>query len=263
MMTSIDSDAIKYFLQLCEKLNLLVSGDSEFLSKLDEAVFDFDNKTLDDLYYDTGLEKSDFYAQYYDEFDKIMFLMGFSETEWVDGECPAKHLYYETPWEEGGLTYDALHATNDFWWFLVVMIQRFGSSSTERSFDVMNRLLSHENVTSLIKKWMSPLSVLTTRLDLMREYESKNVKNFAKEDFSSVDLSNLKSIDITNIPEYDLDEYVHWEGNYYKPMDVWLAITASGGFAQALEKQDLEPKVTNSNVLLDKKKKPYKIGKKL
>lgn len=263
MMTSIDSDAIKYFLSLCKKLGILVSTDEKFLEKLDSAVFNFENSNLEDLHYDTGLEKSEEYMRNYLEFDKMMFLMGFSETQWFDGECPAKHLYHETPWEEAGLVYDALQDTGDFWWFLVLMTQRFGSSSTERANEVMERILMHEDVYTALTRWMHPLSILTTRLALMMEYEKRKSENFTKEDFSSVDFTRLKSIDIDTIPEYDLDEYVFWQGRYYEPKDVWLAITASGGFAQALERQDLEPKVTNANVLADKKKKPYKIGKKL
>lgn len=69
-------------------------------------------------------------------------------------------------------------------------------------------------------------------------------------------------VPIPDLPAYleGTEAVVEYAGKHYSTVDVLRAITAAGGVAQALETQDLEPKVTNSgkDYLKDKKKKKKK-----
>ena len=68
----------------------------------------------------------------------------------------------------------------------------------------------------------------------------------------------LEPLDTSFIPEYlmsDNDQIFYVDGKPYLKIDFLRAITAAGGVAQTLEKQDLEGKVTNANDKSDNKKR--------
>lgn len=68
--------------------------------------------------------------------------------------------------------------------------------------------------------------------------------------------NDLEPLDTSYIPEYllmDNPHIIYKNGKPYLKLDIMQAITAAGGLAQTLERQDLEGKMTNVGRLSDKK----------
>lgn len=79
---------------------------------------------------------------------------------------------------------------------------------------------------------------------LASEYDAQK-PNSVDEDI----IKSLDPVDISSIPEYVIDSLYRHGSYYYKPSDIRKMITASSQTAQALERQDLEDKITPTNTL--------------
>lgn len=210
-------------------------------------------------YFDMKLPKSEDYLAWYDRFEETIEELGMGLSEFHGSvSSTSRSTYISTPWDSW--SYERLKETNDYFWFLVVTLQRFGCSTEYQISEVRETLsrlyeLGHENLFNM--EWFQPLNTWITTQHLKEEYGSKlTVKSLSNTSFSNVNFSLLEPDDVTAIPEYDLsDDYVVNNGNFYHKDKVLLAITAAGGMAQALERQDLEPKVTSVAQLLGKTKK--------
>lgn len=226
----------------------------DFYVSLSKAVYEFEDKELSEYYVDMQLPKSEKYLKWFDDFTRLFWQLGLSDSMINEEDAGLRVFYQSAPWENE--YYEKLQETNDFWWFLVCMIQKFGSSSevstAYETRKVFEEVVIKEKFEGFDLNWFENLHTWFLRNKMMKEYKNSVPK---QEEVFNVDFSQLKSVDINNIPEYDLDEYFYFNGDYYDPIEVRLAITASGGLAQSLERQDLEGKVTTASSLLKKKKK--------
>lgn len=240
----------------------------EFSEKLEEAVYAF-NYDLEDnydaYYFDMNVEKSDEYVKNFDNFSDFMWDIGLGNSEAYFDRDEGFHAIYEgpNPWEDD--LYYELKETGDYWWFLVCMIQKISSPCGEWFTPNMSDVIEilEENYKNSDNgfsfEWFLPLKSFLVSQKIMNEYKNYTIKSIESMS-SSVDFSSLAEVDLTNIPEYEIeDSYIENEGKYYDPLDVYRAITAAGGMAQALERQDLEDKITTVNSLTKKKKKNKKI----
>lgn len=244
----------------------------EFINKLSDAVvtdYSYNLEEVDDgeeektefnpyeHYYNMKLPKSSEYLLWFDNFNDGMNKMGLGISEWYESTTASNRAFFiKEPWET--FSRERLEKTGDYFWFLVAFIQKFGSPSQYEASDVRKICEELDSLGHNIEfsmKWFEPLRVWISTRRLHDEFSGKTMKSL-NIDFSNVDFSLLEPDDITAIPEYDLeDEYLSDNGNFYHKDKVLLAITASGGLAQALERQDLEPKITNVSTLLGKHKK--------
>lgn len=214
---------------------------------------------LYDFYYDMKLPKSDIYMVWFKAFSDTYEELGLELSEFGgDFDSTGDYLFTSPPWETFSL--ERLEQTKDYFWFLVLLIQKFGSSTEFSPYDVKAIFLKLDE-KGYTKKfnfdWFKPLEVWMTSHHMMNEFRSNKIslKSLTSEDFSKLDFSSIKPDDINEIPEYEINEtYFNVNDNYYHVDKVLLAISAAGGMAQALERQDLEPKVTTVSSLLKKKK---------
>jgi hypothetical protein len=232
---------------------------NEFFERLKEC-FVKDDSFSEDIYsgyYNMGLPKTKNYISYYDAFELFLSDVGLSDSEWDgDIEHSSRIPYVNAPWESWG--YERLEKTDDYFWFLVLLMQRMGSLTEYEYIDLMGGLkaLYERGYTEKFDiKWFEPLQnwIIAKRMGDEIANSKISIKSF------SLPISIMKGFepdDVSSIPEYDIDEnYLIIDGSFYHRDKVMLAITASGGFAQALERQDLEPKITNVASLLGKRKR--------
>lgn len=236
----------------------------EFSEKLENAVYHYKYENIEDYYFNMGIKKSSEYATWLERYTNYMWDIGLGSSEgYFTNE--GSHAVYVAglPCEDDYLF--ELEETSDYWWFLVSVIQKF-SSPCEQGW-VPNMWEIEERVEETYKNftgdfsfdWFLPLKNYITAVKLAYDYKNKTMKSVSLENFSNLDFSLIKPADLSNIPEYDIeDSFIHHNGKYYEIMDVFLAITASGGMAQALERQDLEPKVTTVHNILKRKNKEKK-----
>lgn len=222
----------------------------------------FNGEYAKDCYMNLNLPKSDAYMHHLNYFIELMNKSGYSSYwEYDYYEIPSnKSEFSEMAWEKNGTTYELLRETGDYWWFLVAFSQVY-SSWLYMSFGELNRFLHSVNqkgMKGFSEDWFVPLKTFYAREEIRVEFENSKNKSFDKSTLKNVDFSTLNSVNVNYIPEYDLDDYVENEGNFYDPFDVYLAITASGGFAQSLERQDLEGSVENIGKMIKKRKKKVK-----
>jgi hypothetical protein len=103
--------------------------------------------------------------------------------------------------------------------------------------------------------WFLPLRDYFNAKKLEAEFSNKSLKSISSQ-YENVDFSTIKEVDVSAVPEYELEDgFVNYGNRYYNRFDVLLAITAAGGLAQSLERQDLEGKVTTVGRLRKNKKK--------
>lgn len=176
-----------------------------------------------------------------------------------------KTEFYNEEWREGGVTYELLRETNDYFWFLVALFQVYCSCNYVPWEDLNDSLMEIDDsgFKGFSFDWFTPLKTWVFREKMRIEFEKSSKKEFIenKSVLKNVDFSSLVSVDVNEVPEFELDDYVEHDGLLYDPFDVYLAITAAGGLAQSLERQDLEGSVTNVGKMLkkelkNKKKKP-------
>jgi hypothetical protein len=236
---------------------------AEFLAdRLDEVFFSRESyEILSDYYVDLGIPNSEVYVSWYDELSNALEKMGMGNSAYYgpmyNGEAYHHVLFELAPWDNE--FYEELKSTNDYWWFLVCLFSKIGSVTIDGlgATHVAEILLKieDEKIGGYSSNWLKPLDIWIKKFQLMEEYKNISLKSISDFNLSNLDLSNIDFVDITNIPEYELDKYIGYDGKYYEPFELFKAITASGGFAQALEKQDLEPRVANVNSILRKNKK--------
>lgn len=240
----------------------------DFSEKLENAVYSYNYDLYDnytEYYFDMGIEKSKSYFEYYKNFTDYMWDIGLGVSEAYFAKDEGFHSIYEgdNPWEND--FYFKLEETGDYWWFLVCMIQKVSSpcsdgftpNASEVIEEIEKTYKNSDNGFSF--EWFLPFKSFLVSQKIMNEYKNYTIKSIESMS-SSVNFSSLAEVDLTNIPEYEIeDSYIENEGKYYDPLDVYRAITASGGMAQALERQDLEDKITTVNSLTKKKKKNKKI----
>jgi hypothetical protein len=236
---------------------------NDFVDSLYKAVY-FDGYyqpgSIYDSYFNMKLPKSEIYMVWYEVFNNTLTELGMDESEFVgDMDSTGDFLFREAPWET--FSYSRLKETNDYFWFLVLFIQKFGST-TQYTADDVKRVLINLYDKGYTKKfdfdWFKPFEVWMTSNYMMKDFYNRkfSLKSLGLDDFSKLDFSEIQPDAITDIPEYEINEtYFNINDNYYHVDKVLLAISASGGLAQALERQDLEPKVTTVSSLLNKKKK--------
>lgn len=85
-----------------------------------------------------------------------------------------------------------------------------------------------------------------------KELKAKAIAYILQQDYQGVTIKsvpeNVEPIDISNIPDYLLEDnpqIIMKDSKVYLKIDVEKAITAAGGLAQTMERQDLEGKTTN------------------
>lgn len=281
-LVGIHEQASHHFFELLEQVGVIddssetkkwteiLSSYTQHASNIGSDYFSGDeDSTLDDFYRDMNLEKSDKYIVWFDTFSEIMSAFGDVEYESDLDDMPPQHNWWvdECPWEPSysdtsGSTYLKLKETGDFFWFLIVCIQRLGSVvglSWRDIYSVKKVLVevSQDHKDAIDWSIFYPLNSWISAKSLESSFKKRSLKSVSK-DLQSINLNleEINAIDVHEIPEFDLEEnYIRYENNYYEVGDVVRAITASGGLAQSLERQDLEPKVTTVNSLLKKKKK--------
>jgi hypothetical protein len=214
-------------------------------------------------YVDMGAPKSSLYYEYYKKIHKLIQFMGESRSEWYGKEYGLR-VFYETentPWETYSI--ERLKRTEDFYWFLVLVIQRIGSCTSKYGDHILANLekIGKSIPGTFSLNWFSPFYRWFDRNKLMSEFSSIQ-KSINTDDFIPENYSYINPVDSSEIAEYDVgDRYRVFDGKYYDVMDIALAITASGGLAQSLERQDLEPSVTGVGKILRAKKKKLKLTK--
>ncbi len=85
-----------------------------------------------------------------------------------------------------------------------------------------------------------------------KELKAKAIAYILQQDYHGVTIKSVpkgvEPIDISNIPDYLLEDnpqIIMKDSKVYLKIDVEKAITAAGGLAQTMERQDLEGKTTN------------------
>lgn len=236
----------KWFNKLMNSLGFIVS--SPLKEKSDALKF----------YVNMSLSKSDDYMKWFHTFKKGIENLGFENTEYYD-KMKRVYIHEEIPWEEGGVLYDLLDETGDYFWFICLLYSRYGSivdATFPDLFKIYGNMIEKGHKEVFDMEWFDPLRtfIKTNRLRDEFEYKNVSIKSF---DFSKADFSKIEPDDISNIPEYDIEDmFIEKDGDFYSIDKALLAITASGGLAQSLERQDLEPSITNvSNMIKRKKKK--------
>jgi hypothetical protein len=226
-----------------------------------EDLFWDDDGNIYKGHFEMNLPKSDEYLRWYEAFNETLLDLGMGLSEWYESLIGNRSHYVISPWEDYSL--ERLKETGDYFWFLVLFLQRFGSSSEYETSEVRDTIvnlyeLGHEERFNIA--WFKPLDVWMKAQMLRDEFNSRGtMKSFSNVDFSNVDFTTLEADDVSAIPEYDVDDnFISRDGKFYHRDKVLLAITAAGGFAQALERQDLEPKITNVATLLGKGKRKKK-----
>lgn len=222
-----------------------------------ESDFSFEENVLEG-YFDMGLPKRREYVSYYDAFEQTLKDLGLENSEWEgDLDVSQRVSFNYAPWGDGW-GYERLDSTNDYYWFLVLFLQRMGSFSEYESMDVNKifiNLYESGNEDKFNIKWFEPLVNWIKSKQMMDEFSASKT-SIKSLNLKGLNIEGFEPDDISAIPEYDVEEdYVNIKGNFYHRNKVMLAITASGGFAQALERQDLEPKLTNVARILGKNKK--------
>jgi hypothetical protein len=219
-----------------------------------------ENEPLDDYFVDLGVPTSDMYVKWYREMQDVFFKLGWTSEYFGpirNGYAIHHELFSEAPWENE--FYNALVETNDYWWFLVCVFSKLGSVTLDgRPSERTAKLLlsfEKENIGGFSLAWFEPLGTWIKKYIIMEEYKKTSFKSISDFNFNNLNVSLIPTADISNTPEYDLDKYINYKGKYYEPFELFKAITASGGFAQALERQDLEPRLTNVASLIRKKRK--------
>jgi hypothetical protein len=234
----------------------------DFFNHLDDC-FSRDDLFSEDFYkgyFDMGLPKSKDYISHFDSFEIFLRDMGIEDSDWDGDLLHSSRLHFiSAPWYSWG--YERLKSTNDYFWFLVLFIQRMGSLTEYESMDFTNTLMAVHNrglSQYFDMEWFSPLNSWIGSRKIMDEFalSKGSIKSFKIPDYI---MKGFESDDISSVPEYDVEDlYLNVNGNFYHIDKVMLAITASGGFAQALERQDLEPKVTNVASLIGKRRRRKK-----
>jgi hypothetical protein len=233
---------------------------NEFSSMLTKALYQYDYDGLKNYYFNMGIKPSEDYIKHFDEFNDFMWELGYGVSEaHFDADDGLGTIYRKgLPCEND--YYNELKKTGDYWWFLICVMQKFSSPCDEDytpgmeeiSEDIMEHYQSFTNGFSF--DWFFPLKHYLHAKKLENEFSRKSLKSFSSY-YSNVDFSNIKEADISEVPEYEVEEIFINHGNkYYNKMDVFLAITAAGGVAQALERQDLEDKITTVGRLRKKNK---------
>jgi hypothetical protein len=232
----------------------------DFSSNLENSVYKYGYEGVENYYFNMGIKPSENYVKYFDEFKDFMWELGYGVSEaYFDEDDGLGTIYrHGLPCEND--YYNKLKETGDYWWFLVCMIQKF-SSGCEKDYtpsmeEVSGDILKHyENFTSGFSfDWFLPLKHYLHAKKLENEFSNRSLKSFNSY-YSNVDFSGINEADISEVPEYEVEErFVNHGNKYYNRIDVFLAITASGGMAQSLERQDLEDKITTISRLRKKKK---------
>lgn len=250
---------------LDEKRNTVFNYLEDFFENLENAVYYYEYDNVDDYYMDLGLKKSSEYIARYDKFSDFMFKIGLGESSaYLENDKGQYSVYYGGLPCEGDF-YDKLKETGDYWWFLVCFLQKLGSPAsqweTREVDDIIDRIveLSKMDKSKFSLEWFLPLKSYITSKSIEDEYKNQSIDSIYKSS-SDFNFDEIPEADLTDVPEFEIeDSYIEKNGKYYDPLDVYRAITASGGLAQALERQDLEDKVTTANMLYKKKK----LGKKI
>jgi hypothetical protein len=236
---------------------------NDFSNALEKAMYDYNYGDVKDYYYDMGIKKSDKYIIHLDNFNDFMWDLGYgvSESYWDIDKNAGKVYYGGLPCENA--YYEELKRTGDYWWFLVCVMQKFSSPADEddtpEMYDVYESIREHYSKfpNGFSFEWFFPLKGYLEAKKLENEFSKTSLKSLG-EYYENVDFSSITEADISAIPEYEIeDSFVNYGNKYYNKMDVFLAITASGGLAQSLERQDLEGKVTTVGRLRKNKKKSF------
>lgn len=216
-------------------------------------------------YFDMKLPNSSSFLPWFENFDRVMKNIDDDLTSGLErGEGYSFHFWENkpAPWRPGGVSYDKLQETGDFFWFLVCVIQRFGSLVRYNPEAVSKLLLKFikQRPNDLNLDIFKPLESFAFRNKLIAQYGKITLKSLKEEvDLEKLDFSKLVPLDIQKTPEYELFSSYHNNGNYYAEDDIiQLAITASGAMAQSLERQDLEPKILTKYQLKKKAKREIK-----
>lgn len=221
---------------------LPVSEDDDFIVNtifdVVENLYENQNMSLQDAY----LQINDFYKVTFDfvsalkNFDDAMTQIPFTPAWSVE---KAKLPYvYNTNLKQ--IIDEALHNLRDnqkfvdqLFYYQVIVTGLLGGFESDEVVEYIDFNLYLEPYKALKPKAVAYI--------LQTEYQGATIK--------SVPDVNVEPIDVSLYPEYltmDNPHILYKDGKAYLKIDIMNAMTASGGFAQALEKQDLEGGVTSA-----------------
>jgi hypothetical protein len=156
---------------------------------------------------------------------------------------PTWNIYDDTPWtlavdlDKVEEAVSLLKKTGDFFYMHAMVMILFGGITEKYLFKA-----ALEENEELLKDIYLGFKVNVTAKKMMKEFSEKDV-------LKAVSFTNLADpVNPSEVPPYALDStsIVEKDGNYYLTYDILRALTAAGGVAQALERQDLEGGVTNA-----------------
>jgi hypothetical protein len=176
--------------------------------------------------------------------DKYVTLLKYLDSA-LNGEDhePTWNIYDDTPWtvaislDKVEETVSLLKKTGDFFYMHAMMMILFGGITEKYLFKA-----ALENNIELLKDIYLGFKVHVTAKKMMKEFSERDVLKASS--FTHL----AQAVNPQEIPPYvfDSNAVIEQGGNYYLTYDIIKALTAAGGVAQALERQDLEGGVTNA-----------------
>jgi len=145
-------------------------------------------------------------------------------------------------------TISNLKKTGDLFYFYVMMLVYFGGITIYHHM--------HQSIPFFeedLERYFRPIKVYVTAKKMEKEFSEMDVHKAYN--YTSL----VEPIDDSEFSPYLLEDttaVIHKEGKYYLTEDVLKALTATGGVAQALERQDLEGGMENA---ASKQARPRKV----
>jgi len=165
------------------------------------------------------------------EFDALLIASDYTPT-WQYYEEEEGILHFDP--ELVNKTFDALKLTGELFYFYVMVVIYIGGSLDEGI---------SEYFAETLKDILTDLKVFVTARKMEKEFSSQDVKKAAN--YTHL----VEPVDISGYPTFlteNKSSIIRRSGKYYLTVDIIKALTAAGGVAQALERQDLEGGVTNA-----------------
>lgn len=177
---------------------------------------------------------SPLYIAHLKEFDMKLAISEYTP-DWGISEPNAEALDFPPERIEDAIS--KVKNTGDLFYFYVMMIVYFGG------FTIYHH--THQAIPFYqedLERYLRPLKVYVTARKMEKEYSGEDVRKAV----SNAELA--EPINPEDFPPYLLESnsVVRKNGKYYLTEDIIKAMTAAGGMAQALERQDLEGGMENA-----------------